>query len=181
MKIAISQREIVHNNITYDALEQGWYSLLNHCEIETIPNVSNIETDFDMLILSGGNDSPNRRTTETVYYNIALLKGVPILGVCHGAFFINEFHGGTNEPIEDHHNTVHMVSLEGTVEYVNSYHSNSIATLGKDLESIAVCTHDNTVEAFKHKDLPIWGLVWHPERTEGIIPTGLAEALFGKS
>lgn len=179
MKIAISQREIVHNNITYDALEQGWYALLNHCDIETIPNMSNIETDFDMLILSGGSDTPNRRTTELMYYNIALLKGVPILGVCHGAFFINEFHGGINEPVEDHHNTAHQVLLEGNVEFVNSFHTNSIAMLGKDLMSIAVCTHDNTVEAFKHKDLPIWGLVWHPERTEGILPTDLAEVLFG--
>jgi putative glutamine amidotransferase len=180
MKIAVSQREIVHNNITYDCLEQGWHSLLNRHTIVPIPNTSNIELDFDMLILSGGNDSPNRRATETIYYNIALLKGIPILGVCHGAFVINESHGGTNQPIEGHHNTAHQVLLEGTIEFVNSYHFNSIATLGKDLESIAVCTHDNTVEAFKHKELPIWGLVWHPERTEGIIPTGLAEVLFGK-
>lgn len=181
MKIAITQREIVHNNITYDCFEQNWYSLLSHCDIDPIPNASNTETDFDMLILSGGDTTPNRTQTELMYYNIALLKGVPILGVCHGAFFINEFHGGVNEPIEGHHNTAHQVLIEDTVEFVNSYHTNSIATLGTDLKSIAVCTHDNTVEAFKHKDLPIWGLVWHPERTQGLIPSDLAEVLYGKS
>jgi len=166
MKIAISQREIVHNNITYDCLEQGWYSLLNHCEIEVIPNVSNVATNFDMLILSGGDSTPNRIHTETVYYNIALLKGVPILGVCHGAFFINEFHGGTNKPID------------GIIEYTNSFHTNSIAMLGRDLLPIATCPHDNSVEAFKHSHLPIWGLVWHPERAQGVLPTCLAEVLF---
>ena len=181
MKIAITQREIVHNNITYDCFEQGWYSLLSHAEIDCIPNVSNTETDFDVLILSGGDDTPNRRNTELMYYNIALLKGVPILGVCHGAFFINEFHGGINKPIEGHKNTAHEVEIEGGLYYVNSFHTNSIAMLGKDLMPIATCRHDASVEAFKHKDLPIWGLVWHPERSSGLLPTDLAEVLYGKS
>lgn len=179
MKIAISQREIVHNNITYDCLEQGWYGSLSQHEIQPIPNVSNIALDFDMLILSGGSTTPNRTTTETMYYNIALLKGVPILGVCHGAFFINELHGGVNQLIEGHQNTAHKVSLDGFEEYVNSFHTNSIATLGRDLISIAVCSHDNTIEAFKHASLPIWGTVWHPERTEGFMPEDLFRILNG--
>ena len=177
MKIAISQREIVHNNITYDCLEQGWHTLLSRHTLVPIPNVSNIETDFDMLILSGGDTTPNRTHTETMYYNIALLKGVPILGVCHGAFFINEFHSGTNKPIEGHKNTAHQIEMENTTEFVNSFHTNSIALLGKDLLPIAYCRADDTVEAFKHSKLPIWGLVWHPERTEGLLPTDLYEIL----
>ena len=179
MKIAISQREIVYNNVTYDCLEQGWYSLLNHCDLEVIPNVSNIATNFDMLILSGGDSTPNRIHTETMYYNIALLKGIPILGVCHGAFFINEFHGGTNKPIDGHKNTAHEIEIDGIVEYTNSFHTNSIDTLGKSLIPLATCPHDNSVEAFKHSHLPIWGLLWHPERAQGVLPTCLAEVLFG--
>lgn len=179
MKIAISQREIVHNNITYDCLEQGWYRLLSQHEIRSIPNVSNITLDFDMLILSGGDTSPNRTTTETMYYNIALLKGVPILGVCHGAFFINEFHGGINQSIAGHQNTAHKVALDGYEEYVNSFHTNSIGLLGRDLLPIATCPQDNTVEAFKHASLPIWGIVWHPERTKGFILEDLYRILNG--
>lgn len=177
MKIAISQREIVHNNITYDCLEQGWHGLLNHHTLVPMSNVSNIATDFDMLILSGGDSTPNRTHTETIYYKIALLKGVPILGVCHGAFFINEQHGGINKAIEGHQNTAHKIDIEGTTEFVNSFHTNSISLLGRDLMPIATCPHDNTVEAFKHSQLPIWGLVWHPERAEGIMPTTLWEML----
>jgi putative glutamine amidotransferase len=177
MKIAISQREIVHNNITYDCLEQGWHSLLNRHQLVPIPNTSNIETDFDMLILSGGNATPSRTHTETIYYNIALLKGVPILGVCHGAFFINEQHGGINKPIEGHKNTAHEIEIDGVIEYTNSFHTNSIALLGRDLMPWATCTHDATVEAFKHSQLPIWGTVWHPERAEGFLPLELSEML----
>jgi putative glutamine amidotransferase len=179
MKIAISQREIVHNNITYDCLEHGWYGLLNHCDIEPIPNVSNIPLDFDMLILSGGDATPNRTHTETMYYNIALLKGIPILGVCHGAFFINEFHSGINLPIDGHDNTAHEIELDGNINYVNSHHTNSIGKLGIDLMPVATCPHDGTIEAFKHSHLPIWGLVWHPERTEGILLDDLAKVLYG--
>jgi putative glutamine amidotransferase len=177
MKIAISQREIVHNNITYDCLEQGWHGLLNRHQLVPIPNVSNIETDFDMLILSGGDATPNRIHTETIYYNIALLKGVPILGVCHGAFFINEIHGGMNKAIEGHKNTAHEIEIDGAIDYVNSFHTNSIGLLGRDLVPIAYCRADDTVEAFKHSQLPIWGTVWHPERAEGFMPQGLSEIL----
>lgn len=177
MKIAITQREIVHNNITYDCLEQGWHGLFNSHQLVPIANVSNTETDFDMLILSGGNATPNRTHTETVYYNIALLKGVPILGVCHGAFFINELHGGINKAIEGHQNTAHRVEFDGMTDYVNSFHTNSIAALGRDLMPWATCSHDGTVEAFKHSQLPIWGVVWHPERAEGFIPYELGDLL----
>lgn len=178
MKIAISQREIVHNNITYDCLEQGWYSVFNHHELVPIPNTSNIETDFDMLVLSGGDATPNRTHTETVYYNIALLKGVPILGVCHGAFFINKLHGGTNKPIKGHKNTAHKIEIDGNIIYANSFHTNSLALLGRDLMPAAACLHDGTIESFKHSHLPIWGIVWHPERAEGIFPSDLYEILF---
>ena len=178
MKIAISQRELVVNNITYDCLEQGWYSILPQHDLMVIPNVSNIETDFDMLILSGGDSSPNRTVTETLYYNVALLRGVPILGVCHGAFFINELHGGTNVPIEGHHNTAHEIEIEGVIEFVNSFHTTGIETLGQGLKSIAVSI-DDEIEGFKHRELPIWGLLWHPERSMGMFPTALGEILFG--
>ena len=177
MKIAITQREIVHNNITYDCLEQGWHGLLNHHILVPMPNISNTAIDFDMLILSGGDTTPNRTHIETIYYNIALLKGIPILGVCHGAFFINEFHGGINKPIKGHKNTAHEIEINGGIDYVNSFHTNSIALLGRDLMPTATCPHDNTVEAFKHCHLPIWGTVWHPERAEGFIPPELCELL----
>jgi gamma-glutamyl-gamma-aminobutyrate hydrolase PuuD len=132
-----------------------------------------------MLILSGGDSTPNRTHTESIYYNIALLKGVPILGVCHGAFFINELHGGINQPIEGHKNTAHEIEIDGIIEYTNSFHTNSIAMLGRDLMPLATCPHDNSVEAFKHSHLPIWGLLYHPERGQAELACFLAEVLFG--
>ena len=49
---------------------------------------------------------------------------------------------------------------------VNSYHRNIIEKefLGTNLQPFAISTNDNTIEGFFHKDLPIIGVMWHPER-----------------
>jgi putative glutamine amidotransferase len=61
---------------------------------------------------------------------------------------------------------------------VNSYHSGCIFKLGSDLDAFAWA--DDFVEGFKHHTLPIWGLVWHPERMERpIIPQDLKDLLYG--
>ena len=48
---------------------------------------------------------------------------------------------------------------------VNSYHSQSIKSLGPNMVALAVDT-DNHIEAFKHTSKPIYGIVWHPERMD---------------
>ena len=49
---------------------------------------------------------------------------------------------------------------------VNSFHNNVIKqkNLGKNLEPFATA-NDNTIEGFYHTELPIIGVMWHPERT----------------
>ena len=49
---------------------------------------------------------------------------------------------------------------------VNSFHNNIIKQkdLGKNLESFAIA-NDQTIEGFYHTKLPIFGIMWHPERT----------------
>ena len=49
---------------------------------------------------------------------------------------------------------------------VNSFHNNLINSdnLGNDLESIAIASSDDSIEAFSHKKYPISGVMWHPER-----------------
>ena len=56
----------------------------------------------------------------------------------------------------------------GTSISVNSFHNNIIREkdLGKELESFAITKDDNTIEGFRHKSLPILGVMWHPERED---------------
>jgi gamma-glutamyl-gamma-aminobutyrate hydrolase PuuD len=177
MKIGITQRQVAINDIVYDCLEQGWFYMLNDHELIVLPNLVHIDVHIDLLILSGGNDSEARYQTELNCCTWALEHDIPIIGVCHGAFFLNELNSGTNSSIEGHHNTLHEITMEGRTRKVNSYHTTCIKELGNDLEPIAWC--DDQIEAFKHKTKSVWGLVWHPERMEiPVLPKELENLIY---
>ena len=178
MKIAITQRQTEINGFVHDCLDPNWYSLLKDHELIIVPNLINIDLDIDvdMLIISGGNHTEARYKTELVVCDWAMRNGIPILGVCHGAFFLNYAFKGIDAKVEGHRGKDHAVIMEGQEYIVNSYHDICIYELGKDLTPIA--RTDAHVEAFKHKDLPIWGIVWHPERMENpVLPKEIKDLL----
>jgi len=179
MKIAITQRQTEINGIMYDCLEQGWYRLFKQHELCIIPNLVDVYIeDADMLVLSGGNESEQRYRTELTVCDWAMRNGKPILGVCHGAFFLNFVFGGVNAEIKNHRNTEHEIVMEENTHMVNSYHDVCIYELGTNLTSLA---DDGTnCEAFRHRDYPIWGLVWHPERMQNpVLPSELKALING--
>ena len=177
----MSQRDlrIPPNNFLFDCLERSWYQLLHKHQLMPVANTEVIDTsvDFDCLILTGGPDSLARYKTENLLFLHALKQGKPVVGVCHGAFAVNDLSGGINGIIEGHENSEHTITMEGQTYTVNSYHGQSIESLGKTMESIAVDNHSN-IEAFKHINLPIYGIVWHPERMDTpVLPSAVAELL----
>jgi putative glutamine amidotransferase len=178
MKIGISQRQVEINGFVYDCLEQGWYEFFLGHELIPIPNLNNIGLDVDMLVLSGGETTEDRYQTEVACTAWAIENDVPILGVCHGAFLLNFLYSGTNVKTLGHQNTKHTVHMEGQEYIVNSYHSMMIQELGIGLDVIAHC--DAVVEAFKHTQLPVWGIVWHPERMDDpVLPSDLKALIHG--
>lgn len=178
MKIAITQRQLTIRGITYDCLEQGWFHFLQGHELIPIPNISDLDISADMIIFSGGDTSEDREKTERLLFDHAIKNNLPMLGVCHGAFLLNRLYGGNNQNILGHQGTEHAVKIGKDSYIVNSYHSGCIFNLGKELVPFAWA--DEFVEGFKHQTLPIWGLVWHPERMEyPIIPQDLKDLLYG--
>ena len=169
MKIAVSQREIILQNpqgmtLVFDGVERNWANFLHGHTIVAVPNVVDIDhLEFDCLLLTGGPDSVARHLTENALYATAYTRNLPIVGICHGAFAINDIAGGTNGTCAGHAGTEHPVTVDGKIRMVNSYHSQSIKTLGSDFISIARDDYGN-IEAFQHKSRPIYGIVWHPER-----------------
>jgi putative glutamine amidotransferase len=174
MKIAISQREIIlptadGNRRTFDGLEREWHSFLKGHELIVIANLADIDyltnLDFDCVVLTGGPDGRERHLTENMLFAVACEREVPILGVCHGAFAINDLTGGVNGQVDGHQYGYHAVVIDDIAYQVNTYHSQSIQRLGEGLISVA---HDldGNVEAFEHESKPIYGIVWHPERME---------------
>lgn len=180
MKIAISQREetIGDSQLIHDCLSQNWYTFLKQHILLPMANVPHVAIpDVDMVIISGGNASLARLHTELKLYNYAVEKNIPLLGICHGAFFLAELTGGTCGDIDGHRNTEHVVAMEGHNVLVNSYHGSNIITVGADYDIIAADL-DGNIEGFKHKNRPIWGLVWHPERMEvPVLPKFLDDLL----
>lgn len=168
MRIGLSQREesIGKSGHAHDCLEQSWYSLLRNHTLVPIPNTDGFKTfDFDFLILTPGNDSSNRTKKERALFNHAVENNIPVLGVCHGAFFIAKTIGAEIESVEGHAAGEHIVKMDGRNIIVNSFHTETIKSLPDDYEAIAVDKAGN-IEGFKHKELPIYGILWHPQKQE---------------
>lgn len=170
MKIAVTQREIQIENqsgqFIFDGLERCWYNFLPQHQLLPIPNL--MQTNFsqfgmDCLLISGGPDCLHRHHTENAAYSWAVEHGIPIVGICHGAFVINDINGGANKFLPGHHGVIHNVTMNNVLYAVNSYHSQAIDSLAPNFEVVAV-DQDQNIEAFRHKTLPIYACVWHPER-----------------
>ena len=105
MKILISQVEYERppRNFVFDGLERSFYKLFEGHELIPVPNIIKVPyNDYDCLELTGGPDSVARNQTENMLYNNAIKNKKPIVGICHGAFAINDICGGKNGYIENH-------------------------------------------------------------------------------
>jgi GMP synthase-like glutamine amidotransferase len=180
MRILISQQEYIKppRNFVFDALERSYYDFLHDHELLPAPNINKVVyNDYDCLMLTGGPDSVARKQTENMLYDHAMSKGKPIIGICHGAFVINELAGGVNGSIEGHVGKDHSVTMGGKIYPVNSYHTQMIERLSDDFVSLAK-DKDGNVEAFRHKELPVFGIVWHPERMlDPVLTDGVRDLL----
>lgn len=176
-----------------DALSQDWVKFLETENIIPIlipNNLSNIplfleEINLDGIILSGGDnigDDKERDDTENQIIQFGIERKLPIFGVCRGmqvlnkffqgkiSFALNDEHVGKNHEIIISNEKISNL-LDQDKMIVNSYHQNIINfnDIGKSLIPFAIYKKDNTVEGFMHKELPIMGVMWHPEREKNSI------------
>ena len=189
--ITLRVENILKYNEKRDAISHEWVKLIEKLDMIPIfiPNTLNDvklfveELELDGLILSGGDnkgDEELRDQTENILIKFGMQNKIPILGICRGMQVINDYFGGNiiitknNEHVnKDHEIIITDKKIREILEFkekkVNSYHHNIILekNLGKGLKSFAK-TNDNTIEGFLHNELPIIGIMWHPERNKNL-------------
>jgi len=191
-KIGITQREenIFDRNEIRDVLDQRWMDLLFACQLEPLLLPNHLPTierylsiyRLDGLILSGGNDvhcAPRRDPVERRLLEWAYLYKIPLLGVCRGMQMIQIFFNKTLIPIANHVNTTHLIYFAHSVRFTNSFHHFAIRQVPDQFLVLAESS-DGTIESMRHKDLPWYGIMWHPEREQIFIQEdiGLIQEIF---
>ena len=174
-----------------DALSAAGYIPMLIPQISDTNLLAQAMDRVDALLLTGGvkgQDYPNRIAFEKLLMGMAIERGLPILGFCHGHQCINLYFGGTIAPVpkDGSPNIVHrgkdppyvkdcfhMINVKpgsrlakgfGTTRMeVNTSHTMCVKDVGESLEVIAR-SDDGVVEAIEHRTLPITGFQFHPER-----------------
>lgn len=181
--IGITQR--LEENSSYyeirEALSCEWGEFLKDIDFLALSygvDFSRYLPKLQAVIFSGGNDlcsirdTPINRKRDAYEKQIilsALKHKIPLLGVCRGAQMIAHFFDSIISPLPLHVTKSHLITLlnDSSQHYVNSYHNFAITHLGEELIPLAL-GKDNSIEAFKHSSLPIFGIMWHIEREENL-------------
>jgi GMP synthase-like glutamine amidotransferase len=180
MKITLSKRTIERQGKLYDAIENAWYDYLKGHDLTFMPN--RLDQDFELLaensnvfIITGGDNRPIRRQTERRMTIAMLKRNKPVVGVCHGAFLLTKFIGGTTSRKDGHRDGEHNVTYHGHDFTVNSYHRFHINILPSSTKVLATDV-DGHCEAWI--DHNIAAVVWHPERMQpSWIPDEIAKLI----
>ncbi|MFI8455353.1 aminodeoxychorismate synthase component I [Kitasatospora sp. NPDC085464] len=128
--------------------------------------------DFDAVVLSPGPGTPHNPADFGHCAGIAREGRLPVLGVCLGHQGLALAHGAAvGRAPEPRHGRTSDVRHTGTGLFrdlpnpleVVRYHSLAVTSLSPALEPIAWATDDGVVMALRHRELPLWGVQFHPE------------------
>jgi para-aminobenzoate synthetase len=127
--------------------------------------------DFDNVIISPGPGTPERIADFGICRDIIGNCQVPLLGVCLGHQGIAHFYGGKVQPSSEvrhgrlspiiHHQQDIFAGLPSPFMAIR-YHSLVVKDLPAQLEAIA-WTSDGVLMGIRHRELPQWGVQFHPE------------------
>ena len=124
----------------------------------------------DVLVISPGPGRPSEAGITEALIQAALGR-IPLLGVCLGHQALCEVLGGRVVAARALvHGKASLVQHEGTDLFeglprplaCGRYHSLAVAELPDCLE-VTARTEDGEVMAVRHRDLPAWGVQFHPE------------------
>lgn len=168
----------VHTLVGYLS-ELGADTVMIESDVTDAAQLDRMLPEYDALMLSPGPGAPADAGASVDAVRIATRLRLPTLGVCLGHQTIGEAFGApvTAAP-ELMHGMVSAVTHDGSSLFAGipspfeagRYHSLALAASDLPPEVIVTAwTENGTVMALAHRELPLWGVQFHPESvlTEG--------------
>jgi len=158
--------------VKYNILRRlTWYG----CKVTVVPANSSVKQilsyEPDGIFLSNGPGDP-RGVPYAVEVIRKLIGVCPLFGICLGHQFLGLAFGGEIYKLKfGHRGANHPVKrLEnGRVEITTQNHGFCVESdsLPEEMEITHINLNDQTIEGFRHKELPIFSVQYHPEASPG--------------
>ena len=145
-------------------------------KIEINFNLNYKKTNYNLIILCGGNNIPSysksksdivRNSLTNKIYNHAMKNKIPIFGICYGAQYIgykNNFFFQKKKKVKNHIVYSKNKNKLGKKKFlVNSFKNIIIKKTSKNFSDIFFAL-DNSIECFINTKKKLMGVNWHPER-----------------
>ena len=129
---------------------------------------------YSGILLSGGGDVGTRENIlrdniELYLINKSKKNRIPLFAICRGMQILAKNNGSKLIKVNNHVKKRHKVFFENNkFVKVNSYHNFSIDKCPFNF-SILSRSKDANIESIKHRTLPIYGCMWHPEREKKLL------------
>jgi carbamoyl-phosphate synthase small subunit len=172
-----------HHIVAYDyGIKRNILRLFaeNDCRVTVVPANTSAEValaeDPDGIFLSNGPGDPEAVAYAPDIIRSLTSKGVPTFGICLGHQLLGLTYGGTTAKMPyGHRGGNHPVKEVETGRVLITSQNHGFAVEGDertvkgagDLEVTHVNLNDGTIEGLRHRDLPVFGVQYHPEAAPG--------------
>lgn len=150
------------------------------CRVTVVPSITTARDTLaekpDGVFLSNGPGDPDAITYAPGIVHDLATSGTPLFGICLGHQAIGLAFGGSTVKLPyGHRGGNHPVREISTGRVLITSQNHGFAVKGDDsgipgapgLEVTHVNLNDGTVEGIKHRELPVFGVQYHPEAAPG--------------